>query len=85
MTTIVFTIALAATFIVWFARERTLSIHQINSTSREAFLWLAILFTFALGTAGDLLAEQLNLGYLASVGVFAATMGLSRLRTSSSS
>ena len=77
VTTIVFTIALAATFIVWYARERTLSIHQIDSTSREAFYWLAILFTFALGTAaGDLLAEQLNLGYLASVGVFAAAIGL---------
>ncbi len=77
VTTIVFTIALAATFIVWYARERTLSIHQIDSTSREGFYWLAILFTFALGTAaGDLLAEQLNLGYLASVGVFAAAIGL---------
>lgn len=77
VTTIVFTIALAATFIVWYARERTLSIHQIDSTSREAFYWLAILFTFALGTAaGDLLAEQLNLGYLASVGIFAAAIGL---------
>ena len=31
---------------------------------REAFYWLAILFTFALGTAaGDLVAEQFGLGY----------------------
>ena len=32
----------------------TLSIHTILTTKREAFYWLAILFTFALGTAaGD--------------------------------
>jgi uncharacterized membrane-anchored protein len=53
-TTIVFSIALAVTFAVWYAFERTLSIHSIVSFRREAFYWLAILFTFALGTsAGD--------------------------------
>src|SRR5690349_21936075 len=45
---------LAAVFAVWYAVERTLSIHTIVTTRREAFYWLAILFTFALGTAaGD--------------------------------
>ena len=64
-TTVVFAVALAATFAAWYARERTLSIHSITTTRREAFYWLAILFTFALGTAaGDLVAESLNLGYL---------------------
>lgn len=66
-TTILFTGALAATFAVWFASEKTLSIHAIFTTKREAFYWLAILFTFALGTAaGDLVAEAFGLGYLAS-------------------
>ena len=50
-TTWVFALALAVTFAVWFASERTLSIHAIFTTRREAFYWLAILFTFALGTA----------------------------------
>jgi uncharacterized membrane-anchored protein len=64
-TTSVFAAALAATFAVWFALERTLSIHTIYSTRREAFYWLAILFTFALGTAaGDLCSEGLGIGYL---------------------
>ena len=64
-TTIVFGIALIATFAVWYAIEKTLSIHTIYTTRREAFYWLAILFTFALGTAaGDLAAEGLGLGYL---------------------
>lgn len=59
-----FTILLAATFIVWFISEKTLSIHSIFTTKREAFYWLAILFTFALGTAtGDYVAEELSLGY----------------------
>lgn len=60
-----FAIALAATFAVWYLVERTLSIHTIYTTRRELFYWLAILLTFALGTAaGDLAAEGLNLGYL---------------------
>jgi uncharacterized membrane-anchored protein len=66
-TTWVFALALAVTFAVWFASERTLSIHAIFTTRREAFYWLAILFTFALGTAaGDLVSEQFGLGYLAT-------------------
>src|SRR5471030_2232743 len=50
-TTIVFSVVLAGVFAIWFASERTLSIHTIHTTRREAFYWAAILFTFALGTA----------------------------------
>ncbi len=72
ITTTVFAAALAITFIIWYMSEKTLSIHKIDSLKREAFYWLAILFTFALGTAaGDLLAESLKLGYLLSAGIFA--------------
>lgn len=63
--TIIFSVLLAATFALWFMKEKTLSIHSIFTRRREAFYWLAILFTFALGTAaGDLMAEGLGLGYL---------------------
>jgi uncharacterized membrane-anchored protein len=76
-TTVVFSIALAATFAAWFASERTLSIHTIYTTKREAFYWSAILFTFALGTAaGDLVAESLNVGYWKSALMFGACIGL---------
>lgn len=76
-TTIVFSVALAATFAVWYASERTLSIHTIYTTKREAYYWLAILFTFALGTAaGDLAAEGLALGYMPSALMFGALIGL---------
>jgi uncharacterized membrane-anchored protein len=64
---IAFTLALAATFALWYLSEKTLSIHSIYTNKREAFYWLAILFTFALGTAaGDLVAEQFGIGYLAT-------------------
>src|SRR3954468_11434453 len=66
--TTIFAIALGVVFAVWFAFERTLSIHTIYTTRREGFYWLAILFTFALGTAaGDLSAEKLSLGYGPSI------------------
>jgi len=76
-TTVVFSIALAATFVAWYVSERTLSIHSIYTTRREAFYWLAILFTFALGTAaGDLAAEGLALGYLPSAIIFGGLIAL---------
>jgi uncharacterized membrane-anchored protein len=76
-TTIIFSIALAITFAVWYGNEKTLSIHSIYTPKREAFYWLAILFTFALGTAaGDLVAESLNVGYAWSVVLFAVTIGV---------
>jgi len=41
-------------FWIWWARERTLSIHAIDTRPREGFYWLTVLVTFALGTAtGD--------------------------------
>jgi uncharacterized membrane-anchored protein len=65
ISTILFTVALGLTFGAWYAKEGTLSIHSILTRRREVFYWLAILFTFALGTAtGDLMAEKLGLGYL---------------------
>lgn len=76
-TTIVFAIVLASVFAVWFWFEKTLSIHSIVTTRREAFYWLTILFTFALGTAaGDLSAEKFDLGYLTSVFIFAGLIAL---------
>ena len=52
--TSVFAALLAVVFGVWWAKERTLSIHSITTLPRELFYWLAILVTFALGTAaGD--------------------------------
>src|SRR4051795_7253979 len=54
ISTTVFSALLVLVFGVWYARERTLSIHSIVTTPRESFYWLTVLVTFALGTAvGD--------------------------------
>lgn len=74
-TTIAFSAILIAVFAAWYASERTLSVHTIVTTKRETFYWLAVLFTFALGTsAGDFLSEQLELGYLLALGIFAGAI-----------
>ncbi|MFD4528667.1 hypothetical protein ACFWP7_33070 [Streptomyces sp. NPDC058470] len=69
--TTVFAVALAVVFVAWYRSERTLSIHSIDTPRRESFYWLAVLFTFALGTAaGDLVAERMALGYWVSALLF---------------
>ena len=82
VSTAVFAAALAATFAVWYASERTLSIHTIVTGRRELFYWAAILFTFALGTAaGDLATEALGLGFQIGVLVFGVLIAASDLVT----
>lgn len=69
--TTVFAVALAVVFAIWYRRQGTLSIHSIDTVSREAYYWLAVLFTFALGTsAGDLVAEKMAIGYWVSAILF---------------
>ena len=68
-----YAVCLIATFTVWYRTERTLDIHSIVTRRREVFYWLAVVFTFAMGTAlGDLFATTFHLGYLASAFVFTA-------------
>jgi uncharacterized membrane-anchored protein len=63
VSTTVFAALLAVVFGIWYARERTLSIHAIVTTSRESFYWLVVLVTFALGTAaGDWTLELTGWG-----------------------
>jgi len=71
----VWALLLALTFAGWYFSEKTLSIHSIYTNKREAFYWLTILFTFALGTGvGDLIAERFSFGYLTSFFIFAGTI-----------
>lgn len=68
-----FALVLAVIFVLWWKAEGTLSIHSVDTPSREIFYWLAVVATFALGTAsGDMTAVTLHLGYLASGILFAA-------------
>lgn len=75
-----FLVALAVIFGLWYASERTLSVHRIRSRRREAFYWATVLVTFALGTAvGDLTAATLGLGYLSSGLLFAVLIAVPAL------
>jgi uncharacterized membrane-anchored protein len=75
-----FAVALAVIFVVWYATEKTLSIHTIDNGTRELFYWATVITTFALGTAtGDMTASTLRLGYLVSGLLFAALFAVPAL------
>ena len=77
LTTGAFTVALVAIFAIWYRTEKTLSVQTITTRRRELFYWLAILCTFALGTAaGDLATEALGLGFKYGVVVFGFLIAL---------
>lgn len=62
--TVIFTLMMLAGFYLWYRSEKTLSIHSIDTSKREAYYWIVILLAFALGTAtGDLISEYFSLGY----------------------
>ncbi len=78
--TVFFAVSLALIFGVWYASEKTLSIHSINTPRRELFYWAAVLATFALGTAaGDMTAATLGLGYFSSGVLFAVLFAIPAL------
>jgi uncharacterized membrane-anchored protein len=77
VTTPVFAAVTGFVFYRWYRSEGTLSIHTITTRRRERFYWAAVLATFALGTAaGDLTAISLNLGFFASIVLFAAVIAV---------
>lgn len=74
ITTLIFAGCLLLWFGAWYYEEGTLDFKTIFTRRREAFYWMAILLTFALGTAsGDLISEALN-SYLIATCVFAGAI-----------
>lgn len=77
VSTIFFAAILAIVFILWYASEKTLSIHTVYRGRRELFYWATVMATFALGTAaGDMTASTLHLGYFPSLILFAVLFAL---------
>jgi uncharacterized membrane-anchored protein len=77
VSTAICAIGLAVVFSLWYATERTLSIHSINTKRREIFYWAAVLATFAMGTAaGDMSAYTLHLGWFVSGLMFTAVFAI---------
>ena len=67
ISTIFFAASLTIIFALWYASEKTLSIHSIYTRRSEIFYWSTVLTTFALGTAaGDMTAVTFGWGYLLS-------------------
>ncbi len=78
--TVFFSICLAVIFVSWYATEKTLSIHSINTRRRELFYWATVMATFALGTAaGDMTAFTLGLGFFTSAMLFYLLIALTAL------
>ncbi|MFG2478789.1 hypothetical protein [Streptomyces fagopyri] len=76
VSTPLFMLALAAVFVLWYASERTLSIHSIRTRRRELFYWATVLATFALGTAAGDLSATVGLGYLGSAVLYAVAIAV---------
>jgi uncharacterized membrane-anchored protein len=77
LSTAVFSAILISIFAIWYRTEKTLSVQTITTRRREVFYWLAILCTFALGTAaGDLATEALGLGFKVGVVIFGVLIAL---------
>jgi uncharacterized membrane-anchored protein len=80
ISTAFYLVVLGIVFAAWYASEKTLSIHSIYTSRREAFYWATVLATFALGTAaGDMTATTLHLGFFASGVLFAALIAIPAL------
>lgn len=80
ISTLLFAVVLATLFAIWYANEKTLSIHSIFTTKRELFYWATVIATFALGTAaGDMTAATMHLGYFASCVLFGVLIALPAL------
>jgi len=72
-----YAVSVVVIFAVWYAVERTLSVHRIQSRRRELFYWAAVLATFAMGTAvGDMTAVSFRLGFFASGVLFAILIAI---------
>ncbi|MEV5958238.1 hypothetical protein AB0M11_31525 [Streptomyces sp. NPDC051987] len=68
---ILFAIVLVVVFLVWYRRERTVSLHSIDTPGRESFYWAVVLLTFAFGTAaGELVSERMNFRHWLSAVLF---------------
>lgn len=80
VSTTFFVVALTVIFVVWYAIEKTLSIHSIYTFRSEAFYWCTVLATFALGTAaGDMTAATMHLGYFGSGVLFSVLLAIPAL------
>jgi uncharacterized membrane-anchored protein len=62
--------ALLLILLIWWLRERSLSVERIETAGAEVFYWTAFLVANTLGTAaGDYLSDDLEMGFLLSAAI----------------
>lgn len=61
---------LGLSLLLWYRRYGSLQVYPIVDRHKEAYYWLAVLFSNSLGTAfGDFLGDELGLSYAAGAAV----------------
>ncbi|MFC5452467.1 COG4705 family protein [Paenibacillus aestuarii] len=71
VSTVFYAVLLTIIFVIWYKKEKTLSVDSITTPRAEGFYWAMVFATFALGTAaGDMSAQELHLGFLNSGIIF---------------
>jgi uncharacterized membrane-anchored protein len=67
---------LATTLVVWYRRDRDISVYPIVRRDAEIMFWLAVVFSNSLGTAfGDFLTDNAGLTYVQGALVTAGVIG----------
>ena len=66
---------LLASFALWHKALGTVSAESVTTAKAETFYWVTIMFSQTLGTAlGDWMADDADLGYAGSIGVFGGAL-----------
>lgn len=74
------TALLLMTLAAWYWSERSLSVERVETARAELFYWLGFLIANTLGTAaGDLLADELGIGFMESAALIAGLLVLTLL------
>jgi uncharacterized membrane-anchored protein len=69
--------ALAASLVVWWLIDRSLSVQNITSRRTECLYWMTILISNTLGTAlGDFLADDSGLGFFGGAVLIGALLAV---------
>jgi uncharacterized membrane-anchored protein len=56
---------LTLTLWLWYRKYKSLNVYPITNTVKEAYFWVAVLFSNSLGTAfGDYLSDNVGLSYI---------------------
>lgn len=71
---------LLAVLVLWYVKEKSLSVENITTASAEIFYWLAFLIANTLGTAaGDFVADELGIGFMNSAALISSLLVITAL------